>query len=85
MVVKQLYRVEEVASILSMGRSTIFDLIRSGRLASVKEGAMRRITEDAIRDYVRKLTEEGGRSEIRMAWVLLSSGPMVGIKLLSTS
>ncbi len=60
MVVKQLYRVEEVASILSMGRSTIFDLIRSGRLASVKEGAMRRITEDAIRDYVRKLTKEGG-------------------------
>ena len=60
MVIKQLYRVEEVASILSMGRSTIFDLIRSGRLASVKEGAMRRITEDAIRDYVRKLTEEGG-------------------------
>ena len=59
MVVKQLYRVEEVASILSMGRSTVFDLIRSGRLASVKEGAMRRITEDAIRDYVRKLTEEG--------------------------
>ena len=60
MAVKQLYRVEEVASILSMGRSTVFDLIRSGRLASVKEGAMRRITEDAIRDYVRKLTEEGG-------------------------
>jgi excisionase family DNA binding protein len=60
MVVKQLYRVEEVASILSMGRSTIFDLIRTGRLASVKEGAMRRITEDAIRDYLRKLTEEGG-------------------------
>ncbi len=60
MVVKQLYRVEEVASILGMGRSTIFDLIRSGRLASVKEGAMRRITDDAIRDYVRKLMEEGG-------------------------
>lgn len=58
-VVKQLYRVEEVASILGMGRSTVFDLIRSGRLASVKEGAMRRITDDAIRDYVRKLTEEG--------------------------
>lgn len=58
MVVKQLYRVEEVAEILSMGRSTVFDLIRSGRLASVKEGAMRRVTEDAIRDYVRKLAEE---------------------------
>jgi excisionase family DNA binding protein len=58
-VVRQLYRVEEVANILGMGRSTIFDLIRSGRLASVKEGAMRRITDDAIRDYVRKLTEEG--------------------------
>ena len=60
MVVRQLYRVEEVANILGMGRSTVFDLIRSGRLASVKEGAMRRITDDAIRDYVRKLTEEGG-------------------------
>jgi excisionase family DNA binding protein len=58
MVLKQLYRVEEVAEILSMGRSTVFDLIRSGRLASVKEGAMRRVTEDAIREYVRKLTEE---------------------------
>jgi excisionase family DNA binding protein len=58
MVAKQLYRVEEVAEILSMGRSTVFDLIRSGRLASVKEGAMRRITEEAIRDYVRRLTEE---------------------------
>lgn len=58
-VVRQLYRVEEVANILGMGRSTVFDLIRSGRLASVKEGAMRRITDDAIRDYVRKLTEEG--------------------------
>jgi excisionase family DNA binding protein len=59
-VVRQLYRVEEVANILGMGRSTVFDLIRSGRLASVKEGAMRRITDDAIRDYVRKLTKEGG-------------------------
>ena len=59
-VVRQLYRVEEVADILGMGRSTVFDLIRSGRLASVKEGAMRRVTEDAIRDYVRKLTQEGG-------------------------
>jgi excisionase family DNA binding protein len=58
-VVRQLYRVEEVANILGMGRSTVFDLIRSGRLASVKEGAMRRVTDDAIRDYVRKLTEEG--------------------------
>jgi hypothetical protein len=41
-----------------MGRSKVFDLIRSGRLASVKEGGMRRVTEEAIRDYVRKLTEE---------------------------
>ena len=60
MVVRQLYRVEEVADILGMGRSTVLDLIRSGRLASVKEGAMRRVTEDAVRDYVRKLTQEGG-------------------------
>ena len=58
MLVKQLYRVEEVAETLGMGRSKVFDLIRSGRLASVKEGGMRCVTEEAIRDYVRKLTEE---------------------------
>jgi excisionase family DNA binding protein len=58
MLMRQLYRVEEVAEVLGMGRSKVFDLIRSGRLASVKEGGMRRVTEEAIRDYVRKLTEE---------------------------
>jgi excisionase family DNA binding protein len=56
--VKQLYRVEEVAEILSMGRSKVYDLIRSGRLASVKEGAMRRVTEQAIQDYVASLGQD---------------------------
>jgi excisionase family DNA binding protein len=60
LLVKQLYRVEEVAEILSMGRSKVYDLIRSGRLASVKEGAMRRVPEQAIQEYVASL----GRDEV---------------------
>lgn len=58
MLTRQLYRVEEVAEILSMSRSTVFDLIRSGRLASVKQGAMRRVTEEAIREHVSTLARE---------------------------
>ena len=35
---KKLYRVEEVAEVLNVGRARVFDLIRSGHLASVKVG-----------------------------------------------
>jgi hypothetical protein len=33
-------------------------LIRSGRLRSVKDGGMRFITLDALRDYVRQLEDQ---------------------------
>ncbi len=55
---KKLYRVEEVAEVLTVGRTKVFDLIRSGRLASVKVGGSRRITEKAIEDYIDSLAAE---------------------------
>ena len=45
-----LYRPKEAAQALGMGRATLYDLLRSGRLRSVKDGGKRFITLDALRD-----------------------------------
>lgn len=55
---RRLYRVEEVAEMLNVGRTKVFDLIRSGQLASVKVGGSRRVTERAIGDYINALVAE---------------------------
>lgn len=55
---RKLYRVEEVADALDIGRTKVFDLIRAGQLASVKVGGSRRITERAIEDYIDRLGTE---------------------------
>lgn len=55
---RKLYRVEQVAEVLNVGRTKVFDLIRSGQLASVKVGGSRRVTEQAIDDYIGRLCHE---------------------------
>lgn len=50
-----LYKVEQAAEMLSLGRSTVFDLIRTGELRSVQIGASRRIPASAITEYVDSL------------------------------
>jgi excisionase family DNA binding protein len=55
---KQLYRVPEAMALLSLGRSTIYELIRSGRLHSVTEGRTRLIPASAILEYVALLERE---------------------------
>jgi excisionase family DNA binding protein len=54
----QLYRVPEAMRILSLRRSTIYELIRSGRLRSVREGRARLIPASAIAEYVALLKNE---------------------------
>jgi excisionase family DNA binding protein len=54
----QLYRVPEAMRILSLRRSTIYELIRSGRLRSVREGRARLIPASAIAEYVAMLKHE---------------------------
>ncbi len=49
---------EKVAEILSVGRSTVFELIATGELRSVKIGRARRITVSAVREYVARLEAE---------------------------
>ena len=53
-----LYRVSEAAGVLSLSRSAVFDLMRMGRLRSVKEGRTRLIPLSALRDYVALLERE---------------------------
>ena len=54
----QLYTIEEAMTMLRMGRTTIFDLLRNGRLSSVREGRARRIPPRAIAEYIALLERE---------------------------
>lgn len=53
-----LYRVDEAMHLLSMSRTVIYGLIRSGRLRSVKQGRSRLIPAAALDDYVALLERE---------------------------
>jgi excisionase family DNA binding protein len=44
--------VEEVAELLRVGRTTVYDLIRTGRLASVTIGRLRRIRRTDLASYL---------------------------------
>jgi excisionase family DNA binding protein len=57
----QLYEVADAMRMLRLGKTVIYELIRSGRLRSVKQGRARRIPATAIRDYIALLEEEAGQ------------------------
>lgn len=50
--------VPEVMTALRLSRSKVYDLIRTNRLASFKEGRARRIPVTALHDYLRTKMEE---------------------------
>ena len=55
---KLLYRPKEAAQSLGISRDKLYDLLRTGRLQSVKDGGARLITANALRAYVAKLEAE---------------------------
>jgi excisionase family DNA binding protein len=55
---RQLYRVRDAMVILSLGRSVIYEQIRSGRLRSVTQGRSRLIPASAIDEYIKLLQSE---------------------------
>lgn len=59
---KLLYRPKEAAQVLGIGRDKLYDLMRSGRLDSVKDGGARFITADALRAYVAMLQTEASEA-----------------------
>jgi len=56
----QLYRVTDAVRLLNLSRTAVFELLRTGRLRSVKQGRTRLIPASAIRDYVALLEREAG-------------------------
>ena len=52
---KLLYRPEEAARSLGIGRTRLYALIASGDLASVLIGNSRRISSEALKDFVHRL------------------------------
>jgi len=57
---KLLYPPVEAAHALGVSRSTVYELIASGALASVQIGSCRCVSVEALRSYVRKLATEPG-------------------------
>ena len=54
-----LYNVEEAAEALRLSRWTLYELIRSGRLRTVKQGHRRLVPVAALHEYVALLESEG--------------------------
>jgi excisionase family DNA binding protein len=54
-VVPVVYRVEEAAEALRLSRSIVYELIRSGRLRTVKVGSRRLVPVEALSEYVAEL------------------------------
>jgi excisionase family DNA binding protein len=53
-----LYRPKEAARMLGIGRATLYDLMRAGKVRSFKDGGMRFIPLEALRDYIRWLEDQ---------------------------
>ena len=45
-------RVEELMPVLSIGRNTAYELVRSGKIRSVKVGRQLRIPRDAVVEFL---------------------------------
>ena len=54
----QLYKVPDAMRMLNLSRTVIFELLRTGRLRSVKQGRTRLIPASAIQDYIALLERE---------------------------
>jgi excisionase family DNA binding protein len=48
----RLVRVEEAARLLGIGRTTVYDLLRSGRLRSIKIGRRRLVPVEAVAEVI---------------------------------
>jgi excisionase family DNA binding protein len=58
-----LHRPAQAAARLNVGRTKVFELIKSGDLDSVRVGRIRLIPESACRAYVRRLLDQQAGSE----------------------
>jgi excisionase family DNA binding protein len=54
---KLLFTIEEAAEVLSVGRSTVYDLVRMRLLDTVLIGRSRRVPASALRKLVERLSK----------------------------
>jgi excisionase family DNA binding protein len=57
-----LYRPKQAAQVLGISRDKLYDLIRAGRISSVKDGHARFITADELIAYVSRLQAEAAEA-----------------------
>ena len=55
-----LYRPTEAAEVLSVSRSTIYELLASGELPSLRLGGCLRVPADALKEWIRRRVAELG-------------------------
>jgi excisionase family DNA binding protein len=60
---KHLLTIDEVAQLLSIGKTKAYELIRTGLIPSVRIGRSVRVPADRLADFVATLQQESGRSE----------------------
>ena len=53
-----LHTAEEAAEMLHIGRSRTYDLIRTGELTSIKIGRSRRVSSEALNEFVASFSAE---------------------------
>lgn len=61
MIEKMLLTVKEAAELLSLSRATVYPLVMSGEIASVKVGRSRRVSRNALLEFIRGL-DAGARA-----------------------
>ena len=71
--------VEDAATQLGIGRSTMFELIRNGRLSSIKVGKRRLIPTSELRAFLDRATAE--RPWTEASGQLASQAPQVGAQV----
>ena len=54
----QCYTPVEVAGLLRVGRSKVFELIKTGQLGSIKIGGRRRILPSQVEEFLAKLRDD---------------------------
>ncbi len=64
---KMLLTPEEAARVLSIGRSKVYELIRTGALESVRIGGSRRVPVTAIERFIAELGADGDQELPRSA------------------
>lgn len=57
---KLAYTVKEVAVMLSLSRSHLYELIHAGKIDTIKIGRARRITNRQLSSYLAKQESQGG-------------------------